>query len=446
MPKAKQPSRKAMMQAANNAKGSLVSFVSKQYKLGQPLASGAFGAVLSAKCTGKSDTRYVDAVVKLGLPSDLQRERKICQLLLLQEDNPNVTNWMERLKLRHLGLPRLCDGGPVEIKGFRFEAIVFQKLGPTLESELNKNNGEMELRQGLNMWTQIVDALRYMHSRGYAHCDIKPSNICMGLGSDHMYLVDFGTVSQFANPAQGNNLCPSDHFDFEDGAVNPSGPNGTLSYACLDAHSFATCTSRRGDLESLGYLMLDIFGSLPWRDVEDHIKVHKKKKEYFKIEKGSQIKGSDLRKGAESLVKVSKVCESLEGCFQEYMIHACGLGFKNEPDYDYVNSLIKKELSQAGAGTKRGGTRRATSNVKRKSDEAEQAPAPTRGSRRSKVQKPSNQQENKGIKVNPNSRSTRSKSSTKAAQDPVEELMSPRSLRLQARQRRALELMQKSND
>jgi len=48
----------------------------------------------------------------------------------------------------------------------------------------------------VQLWTQISDALETLHSRGYAHMDVKPSNICISALGD-MILADLGSVEKF---------------------------------------------------------------------------------------------------------------------------------------------------------------------------------------------------------------------------------------------------------
>jgi serine/threonine protein kinase len=44
--------------------------------------------------------------------------------------------------------------------------------------------------------------LKHVHSRNYIHCDLKPSNIVMGIGMESamVYLIDFGLSKEYRNP------------------------------------------------------------------------------------------------------------------------------------------------------------------------------------------------------------------------------------------------------
>lgn len=71
-----------------------------------------------------------------------------------------------------------------------------------------------------------IDALEYIHSRGYAHCDVKGTNLLFGLkkGTENqIYLVDFGLVSRFTTNAEYKPDPRKAH-------------NGTIEYTSQDAH------------------------------------------------------------------------------------------------------------------------------------------------------------------------------------------------------------------
>jgi len=82
-------------------------------------------------------------------------------------------------KLRHANLLRLLPGGRCRLAGvdlvFGMMEYVDQDLGQVLP------NRPLSEREAHEMLGPLLDALSYMHSKGFAHSHIKPSNI-MAIG------------------------------------------------------------------------------------------------------------------------------------------------------------------------------------------------------------------------------------------------------------------------
>lgn len=71
-----------------------------------------------------------------------------------------------------------------------------------------------------------IDILEYIHSKGYVHCDVKGSNLVLGLkkGTENqVFLVDFGLAARY-----------STNVDFKPDPKNAH--NGTIEYTSRDLH------------------------------------------------------------------------------------------------------------------------------------------------------------------------------------------------------------------
>ena len=109
----------------------------------------------------------------------------------------------------------------------------------------------------------VVQALKFIHEKGYTHNDVKAQNLLVGLEKDNrdkVYLVDFGLACKYRDAFGFHALEEPDERKAHD---------GTLEYTSRDAHTGAH--SRRGDLETLGYNMVHwAAGTLPWlTELED---------------------------------------------------------------------------------------------------------------------------------------------------------------------------------
>lgn len=107
--------------------------------------------------------------------------------------------------------------------------------------DIVESNGPMAERQSIEYVTQIAEAVYFIHSKGYLHLDIKPSNILLNSIGEAV-LIDFGISKHFY--ANGNNtvsiLGASDGFspleqysDNSRGHINKSSDVYSLSATLL---------------------------------------------------------------------------------------------------------------------------------------------------------------------------------------------------------------------
>ncbi|PMB69058.1 Casein kinase I isoform delta [Beauveria bassiana] len=81
-----------------------------------------------------------------------------------------------------------------------YYVIAQELLGPTLY-DLLKQCGVFSFKTTLLIADQAIERLEFIHSKGYLHGDIKPSNMAMGQGEhgNLLYFLDFGVARKFGH-------------------------------------------------------------------------------------------------------------------------------------------------------------------------------------------------------------------------------------------------------
>jgi vaccinia related kinase len=297
-----------------------------EWKLGRLIGVGGSGKVYLASSNTYgpvgSDAQYV---VKVQPHTSGSLFMEINCYLRMAKSNM-IDEWKKSRGLKHVGLSPYIGSGSHVYRGQKYRFLVLERYGQDLD-KLFVQSGRLPVETVFYLGIQILDTLEYIHSRGYIHADIKGLNLLLGYrkGTENcVYLLDFGAACCYLDRNGVHKEYGCDQFKAH---------AGTLAYTSRDAHIGAF--SRRGDLETLGYNMLQwLCGKLPWENTDDPEYIHFQKERFM-----SNIPLLMLRCFFDS---------EPPAVLSQYLEYVASLGFETEPCYDSCRNLLRQGAEDSG--------------------------------------------------------------------------------------------------
>ncbi|CAF3704569.1 unnamed protein product [Rotaria sp. Silwood1] len=274
------------------------NIVRDRWKVINKIGGGGFGQIYEA----------YDLVIKENVALKLESAKQPKQVLK-----------MEVTVLRRLqGKDHVCKflgGGTNEFYNY----VVMTLQGKNL-AELRRSQTRQcfTLSTSLRISLQILQAIEYIHSIGFLHRDVKPSNFSMGrlpTTCRKVFMLDFGLARKYTNAEGGVR------------AARPqAGFRGTVRYASMNAHKNKEM-GRHDDLWSLFYMLIEfITGQLPWRRIKDKEQVGQMKEKYDH----------------------SIFLKSLPSEFKQFLEHIQSLRYEDKPDYDLLQNIFRNSITRRG--------------------------------------------------------------------------------------------------
>ncbi|XP_022330674.2 serine/threonine-protein kinase VRK1-like [Crassostrea virginica] len=302
----------------------------KQWKLGNEVGKGGFGLIyLASEDTASTVAPTAEHVIKI---EPLSNGPLFCELHFYQRvSKPEmIDDWVKSKKMKYLGVPKYLAHGTHKRGSETFRFMVMPRFGSDLQKIFEGCGKKFAKETVLALGLRMVDALEYLHENGYVHADIKASNMLLGFNNkqelqDQVYLVDYGLALKYS-PDGSHKVYKEDPRKAHD---------GTIEFTSTDAHK-GVAPSRRGDLEILGFCMLQwLCGKLPWEDkLLDKNYVADSKFKYMK--------------NIPSLMKACFPSGDSQDEILKFLTLVSKLGYEDKPDYNKYKALFRDGLKRLG--------------------------------------------------------------------------------------------------
>jgi len=208
-----------------------------RYKLLEQIGEGGFGVVFMAEQEQPVRRRVALKIIKLGMDTKqviarFEAERQALAMM----DHPSVA--------------RVFDGGATEAGRPYFVMELVKGIPITEYCDANK----LSIRQRLELFAQVCQAVQHAHQKGLIHRDIKPSNVLVATQDDRpiVKVIDFGIAK-----AMQARLTEKTLFTEFKQLI------GTPEYMSPEQAGGGLDIDTRSDVYSLGVLLYELLAGAP---------------------------------------------------------------------------------------------------------------------------------------------------------------------------------------
>lgn len=195
-----------------------------------------------------------------------------------------------------------------------YNYLVTELLG----QPLSKSIGKVEFQNALNLGIQMIERIQQFHSLGLIHRDIKPDNFLFGPNNQSnkelLYLIDYGLAKKYIDDDTGLHILSKVYL-----STNNISIIGTPKYISVNIHNQLLEPSRRDDIESCLYIILELInGKLIW-DVNNIQEIYQIKKEIVNN-------------------------KNIQSFLIDLLVYIRNLNFEEEPNYRFIIETLRQQL------------------------------------------------------------------------------------------------------
>jgi hypothetical protein len=246
--------------------------LANKYKIIEKMNNGEFGTIFKGENVRTEEKVAIKMESVSSETKMLKRETQIYQYLG-----------------RATGIPHVKWFGTTE----EYNYMVLPLFGDSLASKT------FSLVDSFKIGQRLVNILKYIHSKGLIHRDVKPENFVFNQDCTDVYIIDFGLCRKYMDDNK--------HIEMK----TEKAIIGTPNFVSVNVHNGIE-PSRRDDLISIAYIILYIInGALPWQT--------KREMKSIKMQKQCIC---DWSKTPLELIPYLKYCENLK--------------FDETPNYQYL--------------------------------------------------------------------------------------------------------------